>query len=202
MKNLFGKKQAPDKKEPDIKEKAMSTMNKLGQSICDMEEKITFLENKKNAETEKAKQKLKAGDKTGAKQALSKKKKYDEQIKQYDGAIMMMDEQKMLIESMQTLRDVFETVKIANETLKDAQKGLNIDDINDIKEDLEVNILIIIILINQDIKANADEDEMEDVISEYSVADNAELDDELDKLANEMMNEELPKTGTSRLYLY
>ena len=148
MKNLFGKKQAPDKKEPDIKEKAMSTMNKLGQSICDMEEKITFLENKKNAETEKAKQKLKAGDKTGAKQALSKKKKYDEQIKQYDGAMMMMEEQKMMLESMETLGKIFSIIKIANETLKDAQEGLSIDHINDIKDNFQVNILFIIILIN------------------------------------------------------
>ena len=43
---------------------------------------------------------------------------------------------------------------------------------------------------------------MKDVFSEYSVTDNAELDDELDKLTNEMMNEELPETGKSRLYLY
>jgi len=137
MKNLFGKKTA-EKKEPDMKEKAMETMNKLGQSINDMEEKIQFLENKKNAETERAKQRLKAGDKNGAKQALSKKKKYDEQIKQYDGAIMMMQEQQMMLESMETLRDVFSTVNLANQTLKEAQKGLSIDDINDIKDDLEV----------------------------------------------------------------
>jgi len=137
MKNLFGKKQ-PEQKAPDMKEKAMATMNKLGQSINDMEEKIQFLENKKNAETERAKQRLKSGDKNGAKQALSKKKKYDEQIKQYDGAIMMMQEQQMMLESMETLRDVFATVNLANQTLKDAQKGLSIDDINDIKDDLEV----------------------------------------------------------------
>ncbi len=140
MKNLFGGKKK-EEKEPDMKEKAMATMNKLGQSMNDMEEKIQFLENKKNAETERAKQKLKAGDKGGAKQALSKKKKYDEQIKQYDGAIMMMQEQQMMLESMETLRDVFSTVNLANQTLKDAQKGLSIDDINDIKDDLEVNTM-------------------------------------------------------------
>jgi len=137
MKNLFGKKTA-EKKEPDMKEKPMETMNNPGHSINDMEEKIQFLENKKNAETERAKQRLKAGDKNGAKQALSKKKKYDEQIKQYDGAIMMMQEQQMMLESMETLRDVFSTVNPANQTLKEAQKGLSIDDINDIKDDLEV----------------------------------------------------------------
>jgi len=38
---------------------------------------------------------------------------------------------------------------------------------------------------------------MKDVFSEYSVTDNVELDDELDKLANEMMQEELPDSGKS-----
>ena len=51
---------------------------------------------------------------------------------------MMMQEQQMMLESMETLRDVFSTVSLANQTLKDAQKGLSIDDINDIKDDLEV----------------------------------------------------------------
>lgn len=138
MKALFGGKKKEQPKEPSMEEKAMETMNKLNSKINDLEEKIQFVEVKKNAETEKAKQKLKAGDKNGAKQCLAKKKKYDEQIKQFDGAIMMMQEQSMLLENMSTLRDVFATVKIANDTLKDAQRGLDIDAINDIKDDLEV----------------------------------------------------------------
>lgn len=39
---------------------------------------------------------------------------------------------------------------------------------------------------------------MKDVFAEYSLQDNTELDEELDNLANEMMQEELPDTGKSK----
>ena len=64
-----------------------------------MEEKIKFIETKKNNLNEQAKTKLKAGDKNGARQALAKKKKFDEQIKQFDGALMLMEEQKMMLQN-------------------------------------------------------------------------------------------------------
>jgi len=38
---------------------------------------------------------------------------------------------------------------------------------------------------------------MKDVFSEYSVKDDPELDEELDKLANDMMKEELPDSAKS-----
>ena len=186
MKNLFGNKS--DNKHSTQKDNTMNTLNRLTQSMNDMEEKIQFLENKKNVETQKARQKLDSGDKNAAKQALMKRKKYDEQIKQYDGAIMMMQEQQMMIEQMETLREVFSTVNIANQTLKEAQKGLTIDDINDIKDDME------------DIKANMDD--LKDVFAEYSVRENPDLDNELDKLANEMLQKDLPDATRSMLYYY
>jgi len=138
MKNLFGKKNAENKKEPDIKEQQMKALSQLNTQIKTLEEKISFLETKKNVETENAKRFLKEGNKDKAKKCLAKKKQYDEQIKQNDGALMMMEEQSMMLQNMESLKNVFETVKNANEALKLAQKGLTIDDINDIKDDLEV----------------------------------------------------------------
>jgi len=134
MKNLFGKNNTTD----PLKNRAQESLNELTQRINDMEEKIQFLENKKNVEIQKATGKLKAGDKEGAKSCLAKKKKFDEQIKQYDGAIMIMQEQHMMIEGLENLREVFSTVALANQTLKESQKGFTVDDVNDIKDDLEV----------------------------------------------------------------
>jgi len=134
MKNLFGKNNTTD----PIKNRAQESLNELTQRINDMEEKIQFLENKKNVEIQKAKGKIKAGDKEGAKSCLNKNKKFDEQIKQYDGAIMIMEEQHMMIEGLESLREVFSTVALANQTLKESQKGFTVDDVNDIKDDLEV----------------------------------------------------------------
>ncbi len=139
MNSLFGSKKK-EKKPEDNKQQAMETMKNLGSKISDLEEKIQFLETKKNAQNEVAKQKLKAGDKNGAKQALAKKKKFDEQIKQYDGAIMMMEEQKMMLENAASLKEVFQTVDQANKVLIDSTKGFTVDDLDRIRDDLDVYI--------------------------------------------------------------
>jgi charged multivesicular body protein 4 len=137
MMGLFGKKKQ-DPKNVDNKQKQLETMENLGKKIADLEEKCKFLDTKKNNQNEVAKQKLKAGDKNGAKQALAKKKKFDEQIKQYDGAIMMMEEQKMMLENAASLKDVFQTVDQANKVLIDATKGFSVDDLDRIRDDLSV----------------------------------------------------------------
>lgn len=139
MLGLFGKKK--QEKKVDNSQKAIETMEQLGHKINELEEKIQFLETKKNNQNEVAKQKLKSGDKTGAKQALAKKKKFDEQIKQYDGAIMLMEEQKMMLENAASLKGVFETVSKAGQVLKDATQGLSINDLDNIRDDIEVILI-------------------------------------------------------------
>jgi len=42
---------------------------------------------------------------------------------------------------------------------------------------------------------------MKDIFADYSVQDNAELDDELDKLAGELANEELPDANKCKYIL-
>ncbi len=139
MMGLFGgKKKETTTKPAENKEKALQTLDNLDKKINDLNEKIKFLEIKKNNQTDVAKQKLKAGDKNAAKQALAKKKKFDEQIKQYDGAVMMMEEQKMMLENAESLREVFQTVDQANKVLIDSTKGFSIDDLDRIRNDLEV----------------------------------------------------------------
>jgi charged multivesicular body protein 4 len=141
MKNLFGggAKKPEQNKNDENKQKAIETMNKLDGQIKELEEKIDFLEIKKNQQTEIAKTKLKSGDKNGAKQALSKKKKYDEQIKQFDGAMMMMEEQKMILENMESMKNIFEAVNSANQVIKKNQETISLDNIDKIKDDLAVN---------------------------------------------------------------
>jgi len=138
MKNLFGKKAQPVNNAPSGQDKVIETMGNMGKQIQELEDKIVFYENKTNALNEQAKAKLKAGDKIAAKRLLAKKKGYNDQIKQLDGAIMMIEEQKMIMENMQNLQNVFSTVDNANKVIKEQQKLLNMDKINDIKDELEV----------------------------------------------------------------
>ena len=135
MNFLFGKK---NKQQTQKQPNAIETIENLGRRIKDIEEKISFLEIKKKNNTEIAKEKLKAGDKSSAKQALAKKKKIDEQIKQYDGAILMMEEQKMMLENSASMKDVFTTVNAANKILIDSQAGISIEQLDQIRDDIEV----------------------------------------------------------------
>ena len=180
MFGLFGKKKDPV---VDNKQLTISTLDNLSKQINDLEDKIKFIETKKNNQTDIAKVKLKQGDKNGAKQALAKKKQFDDQIRQYDGAIMMLEQQKMILEQSETMKNVVEKLKQANTVLKEATKGMSVDDLDKLKDDME------------DIKSN--QDEISNFFKDYSVVDNEELDEELNKLEGEMMDEGFAEAGKS-----
>ena len=143
---LFGSKKKDNKEE--VKKKSLETIQNLKTKIGEMEEKINFLETKKNNQNEVAKEKLKKGDKNGAKKALSNKKKFDEQIKLHDGALMMMEEQQMMLQNAESLKDVFKTVSEANSVIKDATTGMKVEDLDKIKDDMEVNIYFFVFIFN------------------------------------------------------
>ncbi len=178
MFGLFGgnKKKAEQPKK-DNKENVLNTINKLNSEIANMEEKIQHLEAKKNGQTELAKEKLKKGDKNGAKQCLQKKKWYDEQIKTIDGAMMMLEEQKMMLDSTMTMGSVYDALKEGNSAINMASEGFKVEDLDKIKEEMEDNKMAF--------------EEKNEFFKEASVLDNPELDDELDQLANEIENEKM-----------
>jgi phage shock protein A len=140
MFNLFAKKPKEKMKQSPID--AIKAIEDLSLKIDHMEEKIRFIDTKMKGLNNDAKIRLKNGDKNGARQALAKKKKYDEQIKQYDGAILLMEEQKLMLEGAETMRNIIDSIKKANTILSDSQKVISADEIVNIKEELEVCILL------------------------------------------------------------
>ena len=134
--NLFGSKKKDNKEE--IKEKSLQAISNLKKKISEVEEKLNFLETKKNHQNEVIKEKLKKGDKLGAKKALTQKKQLEEQIKIQDGAMMMMEEQQMMLMNAESMKDVFKTVAEANAVIKDATTGMKVEDLDKIKDDMEV----------------------------------------------------------------
>lgn len=178
MFGLFGgNKKKADQPKKDNKENVINTINKLNTEIANMEEKIQHLEAKKNGQTELAKEKLKKGDKNGAKQCLQKKKWFDEQIKTIDGAMMMLEEQKMMLDSTMTMGSVYDALKEGNSAINVASEGFKVEDLDKIKEEMEDNKMAF--------------EEKNEFFKEASVLDNPELDDELDQLANEIENEKM-----------
>ena len=172
---LFGKKDA--KKQPQGGDKAQQTADMLQKKIDEQELKIKNIETKTNAMQNEAKAKLKAGDKAGAKRILAKKKKYVEQIKQLEGAMAMMEEQKFMLENASTTKDIVDAIKQGNAAVKDATKGMSVEDLDNIKGEME------------DLKAN--QDELNDFFKEYGEQDQEGVDEELDKLEEEMANEDV-----------
>lgn len=173
IKNLFGKKKEP--KQAESKEKALATIQTLDKQISDIEAKIDFNEKKANGLQEEAKAKLKAGDKLGAKKCLAKKKRYNEQIKQYEGAATMMEEQKMMLENAEGMKSVFKAISVSNQVLKEANKGMNVEDVEKMREDME------------DIKA--DQEEIKNFFETYNEEGQEDLDEELEGLEAEIAKE-------------
>lgn len=186
---LFGKKK--ENKPNDTKQKAQEAIGDLSNKINDLEEKIRNIENKKNGLNEQAKTKLKAGDKNGARQALAKKKKYDEQIKQFDGAIMMMEEQKMMLENADSMKAIFESVKKANEAIVDSQKGMSIEDLEKLRDQME------------DMKDT--QKEMTQFFESYATTEDEDVENELEELAGKIEEEEtgkLPQPGRNFYFIF
>ena len=172
---LFGKKDA--KKQHQGGDKSQQTVDMLQKKIDEQEMKIKNIEVKSNALQNEAKAKLKAGDKAGAKRILAKKKKYVEQIKQLEGAMAMMEEQKFMLENVAQTKDVVNAIKQGNAAVKEASKGMSVEDLDTIKGEME------------DLKAN--QDELNDFFKEYGEQDQEGVDEELDKLEEEMANEDV-----------
>ena len=172
---LFGKKGG--KKQSQGGNKTQQTAEMLDQKIKEQDLKIQNIEKKIDALQTEAKAKMKAGDKAGAKRILVKKKRYVDQIKQLEGAMAMMEEQKFMLENAEQNRDLINTIKQGSEAVKEASKGMTVEDLDAIKSDME------------ELKAN--QDEINDFFKEYGEQNTEDVDEELDKLEEEMVNEEV-----------
>jgi hypothetical protein len=180
MFGLFGKKKDDNKtkKKEQNKEAVIETISKLNKEINDIEEKIQHLEAKKNGQLAIAKEKLAKGEKTQAKQALQKKKWFDDQIKSLDGAMMMLEEQKMMLDGTMSMGSVYEALQQGSQAINLASENFKVEDLDKIRDEMEDNKMTF--------------NEKNEFFKEYSVVDDPELDDELDQLASELDNEALP----------
>ena len=171
---LFGKKEK--KQQPQSQDKAQETELMLDQKIKEQELRLENIEKKTNALQDEAKAKIRAGDKGGAKRILAKKKKYVEQMKQIEGAIAMMEEQKFMLSNVNVTKDIMNTIKTGNKVLQEANKGMSIDDIEDIKAEMD--------------ELKAGQEEIGDFFKEYNQEDQEGMEEELDKLEEEIAKED------------
>ena len=184
---LFGKK-GGSKKAPQTNNVEQTSLM-LDQKIKEQELRLSNLETRTIGLQDEAKAKLKSGDRAGAKRLLAKRKKLVEQIKQVEGAISMMEEQQLMLQNTTQMKDIMETINKVNIAMKEAGKGLTVEDIEKIKEEMD------------DLKA--DQEELNNFFKEYNDENLEGVDEELEDLEKEMAQEDtaiLPGANIEKLY--
>ena len=137
--------------------------------LQNMEDRVQIIENEMM-------DKLKNGDKAGAKRLAIKKVKLIENMKQIEGNIVMMEEQKMMLDNTSAMKDVMSTIKAGNEAIKCPSKGFSIEEFEENNEDME----------------NMKEEDLNQFFKEYGDEDDDKAAEVLEELAEKMENE---KTG-------
>ena len=137
--------------------------------LQNMEDRVQIIENEMM-------DKLKNGDKAGAKRLAIKKVKLVENMKQIEGNIVMMEEQKMMLDNTLAMKDVMSTIKAGNEAIKCPSKGFSIEEFEENNEDME----------------NMKEEDLNQFFKEYGDEDDDKAAEVLEELAEKMENE---KTG-------
>ena len=168
---LFGGDKKGKDKPKESGGKIEETLQMLDKKIADMELLLKNLDVRQKNLQEEAKQKLKDGDKAGAKRLLAKKKKLLEQLKQTEGAMAMMEEQRLTLESTGQTKQIIDTLKETNQIVKDAMKELNVESLEQLKEEME--------------EIKEAQNEIHDFFTNYAEEGMDEVEDELKMLEQE-----------------
>ena len=177
---LFGQKDAKpvvEKKDPQ------ETIDKLNTQCESIKKRINVLENRTKDLKQEALAKRKAKDERGALMALKKMKMFEKELQKLDGQSIMLEQQKMMIESTNFDVGVISGMKEGATAMEQMNKQMNVDDIADLKEELEDQMAEI--QERQEFFANAAEEDKEDLMGEL---------DELEALA---MGEEMEQVEIS-----
>lgn len=180
LSKVFGGKK--EEKGPSTTEAIMSLRETENMLI----KKQEFLEKKIETELKTAKANG-TKNKRVAIQALKRKNRYAKQLQQIDGTLATIEMQREALEGANTNTTVLTTMKNAADALKKTHQNLDVDQVHDMMDDIA---------------------EQQDVAREISEAisnpvaigqdyDEDELEQELEKLEQEALDEELLKAGPS-----
>ena len=150
------------------------TQKMLDDKIAEHEIKLNDLEARTNALEDEAREKLKTGDKAGAKRILLKQEKLIDQMKQIEGAMAMMEEQKMMLDCTSQMRDVMSAIKCGSVAVKESSKGMSVEDLENM----------------EDIKP--DQEELNEFFKEYDKYDSDFVNDKLEQLERECEGKDIP----------
>lgn len=130
---LFGKKKE-EKKKADP-EKAMQA---ISMNIENITKRQQVLEVKSKGLAQEALKQKKAKNNRGAILALKKRKLVEQEMNKIDGMKMLLEQQKLQLEGAAFDGDIFGALKTAGEAITQVRAGVNIDEFEKLKEDIEV----------------------------------------------------------------
>ncbi|XP_010931425.1 vacuolar protein sorting-associated protein 32 homolog 1 isoform X2 [Elaeis guineensis] len=108
---------------------ALSTLDRLHETLEMLEKKEHVLQKKISGEVEKAKDYTKAKNKKAAIQCLKKKKLYEAQIEQLGNFQLRVHDQMIVLEGAKATTDTIDALRTGSSAVKSIQQSLSIDDI-------------------------------------------------------------------------
>jgi hypothetical protein len=166
-------KQEQEKREKEAKEKLVKTKEMLEQKVKDSELLYDAKFKQVKSLAEEAREKMKKGDKEGAKRCLMKKKKMEKLVETLNNQLMMMDEQVSNLENAIHFGQITAALKHANNIIK--ENTVTVEELQSAGDQLNE-------IKNHNIEINQ-------VFEDYNNENEDDIEDELDKCEKELMNE-------------
>ncbi|KAF8393472.1 hypothetical protein HHK36_021716 [Tetracentron sinense] len=170
---MFGK--------PKPETNALTTLDKLYETLEMLEKKEKVLLKKAGAEVEKAKEFTRAKNKRAAIQCLKRKRLYEQQIEQLGNFQLRIHDQMILLEGAKATTETVDALRTGAAAMKAMQKATNINDVDktmdEINEQTE-NMKQIQEALSAPIGAAADFDE-DELEAELEELEGAELEEQL-----------------------
>lgn len=129
---LFGKAS----KAPPVNE----TVQKLKDSLSNMEKRETFLQSLCTIESEKARKAIKLNNKRDTLRCIKRKKNYEKQIERIQNTIEIIENQITCIETASFNTEIVETLKTVSKTMKEQQESISINEVDDVMDDIRGQI--------------------------------------------------------------
>ncbi|KAL4563670.1 hypothetical protein LXL04_027715 [Taraxacum kok-saghyz] len=160
---------------------AVTSLDKLNETLEMLEKKERVLLKKASAEVEKAKDYTRAKNKKAAIQCLKRKRLYEQQIEQLGNFQLRIHDQMIMLEGAKATTETVDALRTGAAAMKAMQKATNIDDVDktmdEINEQTENMKLIQEALATpMGAAADFDEDELE---AELEELEGAELEEQL-----------------------
>ncbi|CAM6093425.1 unnamed protein product [Calypogeia fissa] len=178
---LFGKP-----KDGTTSTSAISTLERIGDSLGMLEKKEQVLQRKIAMELQKAMEFTKAKNKRAAINCLKRKKLFEAQVEQLAQYQLRLHDQMILLEGAKATTDTVDALRSGANAMKAIQKATNIDDVDRTMESI-----------------NEQQDNMKQIQEALSTPvgpaaefDDDELEAELEELEDEDLNEDLPAATT------